>query len=479
MSLIRGVLLAGKFQSQHQLNTMSPDDMRNTLIFEIARRSRQTNLQLFDNDTLAGMGAVLVFLLTARIRDDAALKGMTSDDMRNTLIVELGGQTGMSGPELQAMSNIELVKLGLGNPLPGGLTAGSFVRGVLLAGQFSTQHELDKMSSDDMRNTLIFEMTAHSNQADYQAFNDFDLAGMGAVMVFLREARLRTDAELKTMSADDQRNVAIVEIGSQTKLGSKLQGLRNMDLVRIALGVDPESIFKELPHGPPLQQPFRPFLFSVDSIEIHTQKADGDHSDSDWLTIIVAVGDAATKDQTLLSKTIHIGEVIKSGNVLTGPFKTDFFDAKDNDVVVVSYLITNLGSSDIEEQGAQAVKITNKVVSIAGPAIGAAIGLFSGAPGEGFKIGLQVAEAFGKGIAVLSDVFDFLGLHFGPANCNGEVLRDTLTFLPGELVQAAGRPASRQYTGPQSNERCGSPPESKVNFMVRQLGFDGLVSPDF
>jgi hypothetical protein len=255
MSLIRGVMLAGKFRSQHQLNAMSPDDMRNTLIVEIAGRSRQTNLQSFDDDTLAGMGAVLVFLRTARIRDDAALKGMTSDDMRNILIVELGGQTGMSGPALQAMSNIELVKLALGKPQPGGLTAGSFVRGVLLAGQFRTQHELDKMSSDDMRNTLIVEMTAHSNQANYQAFNDFDLAGMGAVMVFLREARLRTDAELKTMSADDQRNVAIVEIGSQTNLGSKLQGLRNMDLVRIALGVDPEIVFKPLP--PPLQPPIQ------------------------------------------------------------------------------------------------------------------------------------------------------------------------------------------------------------------------------
>ena len=51
MSLIRGVLLAGRFRSQHQLNTMSPDDMRNTLIVEIAGRSKQTNLQSFDDDT--------------------------------------------------------------------------------------------------------------------------------------------------------------------------------------------------------------------------------------------------------------------------------------------------------------------------------------------------------------------------------------------------------------------------------------------
>jgi Matrixin len=239
MFLIRGVMLAGKFRSQHQLNTMSHDDMRNTLIVEIAGRSRQTGLQAFDDNTLAGMGAVLVFLRTARIRDDATLKGMTSDDMRNILIVELGGQTGMSGRALQAMSNIELVKLGLGKPQPGGLMPGSYIRGVLLAGQFRTQHELDGMSSDDMRNTLIVEMAARSNQTNYQALNDFQLAGVGAVMVFLREARLRTDAELKAMSADDQRNVAIVEIGAQTKLGSKLQGLSNMDLVLTAFGMEP------------------------------------------------------------------------------------------------------------------------------------------------------------------------------------------------------------------------------------------------
>ena len=87
------------------------------------------------------------------------------------------------------------------------------------------------------------------------------------------------------------------------------------------------------------------------------------------------------------------------------------------------------------------------------------IGLFFGQPGEGFKLGKQVAEVFHGAIGVLSDVFDFLGLHFGPANCNGEVLSDTLTFLPGEMAQAVDRPASRDYTGSQGNERCGSPPE--------------------
>jgi hypothetical protein len=119
MSLIRGVLVAGQFRTQHDLNTMSHDDQRNVLITEMAGRSRQTKLQAFDDDKLAGMGAVLVFLRTARIRDDAALKGMTANDMRNILIVELAAQTQMSGPALQGMSNIELVLLGLGKTPPG------------------------------------------------------------------------------------------------------------------------------------------------------------------------------------------------------------------------------------------------------------------------------------------------------------------------------------------------------------------------
>jgi hypothetical protein len=250
-NLIRGVLLAGQFRTQHELNTMSPDGQRNTLIVEVAGRSKETGLQAFNDETLAGMGAVLVFLRRARIRNDAELKGMTVDDMRNVLIVELAAQTGLSGSVLQGMSNLELVLLGLGKPLPGGLTLGSFLRGVLLAGQFRTQHELNRMSSDDQRNTLIVELAAHSNQTDLQALNDFELAGAGALMVFLRAARIRTDAELKTLSVDDQRNIAIVEIDAQLHLGSKLQGLSNMDLVLAALGVDP--VFKT--PLPPIRQP--------------------------------------------------------------------------------------------------------------------------------------------------------------------------------------------------------------------------------
>ena len=240
MSLIRGVLVAGQFRTQHELNEMSHDDQRNTLIVELAAHSNQTNFQSFDDPTLAGMGAVMVFLRAARIRDDRTLKTMSTDDQRNTLIVELDAQTQM-GSQLQGLSHLELVLLGLGNLPPHSLSQASFLRGVLLAGQFRTQRELNGMSEEDQRNTLIVELTARSNQSNFQSFNDFELAGMGAVLVFLRGAAIRDDRALKAMSADDRRNTLIVELNAQTRLGARLQGLRNIDLVRIALGVDPES----------------------------------------------------------------------------------------------------------------------------------------------------------------------------------------------------------------------------------------------
>ncbi len=81
-------------------------------------------------------------------------------------------------------------------------------------------------------------MVGHSNQSvqHYQSLNDADLAGAAAVMVFLRTARIRTDAQLKTISDDDQRNIMIVEINGNTNLGSFLQSLSNIDLVLLGLG---------------------------------------------------------------------------------------------------------------------------------------------------------------------------------------------------------------------------------------------------
>lgn len=239
---IRGVLLAGRFRTQHELNAMSNDDMRNTLIVELTKHSDQADYQRFDDDTLAGMGAVMVFLREGHLRDDAALGTMTADDQRNTAIVELDGQT-HAGRALQGFDNLDLARISLGSDLanrgqvPG--RVGSWIRGVLLLGGFRTHRELNGMSADDMRNTLIVELTKHSSQKDYQRFNDTELEGMGAVMVTMRRLGIRDDDALRTMTADDQRNTLIVELDHQVHLGARLQGLQNIDLAKVALGAVP------------------------------------------------------------------------------------------------------------------------------------------------------------------------------------------------------------------------------------------------
>jgi hypothetical protein len=239
MSLIRGILLAGKFRTQHELNGMSHDDQRNTLIVELSGRTNQSggHFQSLDDNTLAGTGAVYLFLRNGKVRTEAQLKTISDDDQRNILIVELGAQTHLSGSALQGMSNTDLVILGLGKD-------NSFIRGVLLAGKFRTQHELNGMSSEDHRNTLIVELSNRTNQSagHFQSLDNAALAGAGAVLVFLRESGIRDDQALKAMSADDQRNTLIVELGGQTQIPiSSLQGLSNLELVLEGLGLTPSE----------------------------------------------------------------------------------------------------------------------------------------------------------------------------------------------------------------------------------------------
>lgn len=115
---VRGTLQIGGFRTYRELNGMSHADHRNTLITELAGRTNQSveHYQSLADEQLAGAGAVLVFIRQAGIRDDADIKGMSDDDLRNTLITEMdknqaGNVIGVS--DFQAMSNLDLVADGL------------------------------------------------------------------------------------------------------------------------------------------------------------------------------------------------------------------------------------------------------------------------------------------------------------------------------------------------------------------------------
>ena len=234
MSFIRGVLLAGRFRSFEELNGMSHEDQRNTLIVELAERTNQPvgHYQGLDDAALEGAGAALVFLRTIRARTDEQLRTISDDDQRNLLIIAIGDQTGIPIPQLQGMTSSALVGLGLGN----GATA---MRGVLLAGPFRSFEELNRMSHDDQRNTLIVEMSNFSSMpvAHYQSLDDAALSGVGANLVFLRGIKARTDEQLKAITDDDQRNLVIIAMHNQTQIDTpKLQAMTNLQLASVALG---------------------------------------------------------------------------------------------------------------------------------------------------------------------------------------------------------------------------------------------------
>lgn len=113
---LRGVILAGKWRTEDELNHMPTEDKRNCLIVELSKHTNQPvgYFQGFDDNALVGKGATVVFLRETGIRDDNALKNMSDDDVRNTLIVENNAH--IDGPisSLQGMSNQELVQGGLG-----------------------------------------------------------------------------------------------------------------------------------------------------------------------------------------------------------------------------------------------------------------------------------------------------------------------------------------------------------------------------
>lgn len=477
MNLIRGAMLAGGFRNKRQLDTMPPVEQRNTLIVEMAGHTNQDipHFQGLDDLALAGAAAVFTFLRDGKSRTEAQLRTISDDDQRNILIVEVGARTGRDASSLQALNNVDLVLAAMSAPPAGSLEAPSFLPGLLIAGGFRSHKEVIAMSQDDRRNTLIVEMSKHSNKPTtfFQAMSGAELEGVGAVLVFLRRAGIRTDAELVKISPDDQRNILIVEVDGHTHLGSRLQSLTNIKLVAVGMGADPGFPDAPLTH--------RTYRFNVESIEIHRQKSDSDHSDSDWLTVQVSIGDPVTQSRrdAIPPQTFHIEGAIKTGDVIRGPFKTDTFVADEKEIVFVTYALTNLGSSKVEDQGKEAAQVTKKVVDVAGPVIGTVLEIYFGNPGEGLQIGERVSALFDGAIAGLSDVFDFLGLHFGPPNCNGLVFSDILTYLPGQAGAAVDQLASRRHTGPQEQERCGGAPESTINYMLRRLPLDGLVSPDF
>ena len=112
------------------------------------------------------------------------------------------------------------------------------ISSVLIIVKFRTRSDLVGISLDDQRNILITELGGRTNQSGgyYQSLDNDTLAGVGALLVFVRAAKIRSDQDLKTITDDDIRNIFIVEIYART-LRTDLQGLSNIQLVHLALSL--------------------------------------------------------------------------------------------------------------------------------------------------------------------------------------------------------------------------------------------------
>jgi hypothetical protein len=112
---VRGVLLAGHWRTEAELNNMTTEDKRNTLIVSLTTVTNQSvsYFQRFDDNTLVAKAAVPVFLLIAGLVSESWLKANSDDGARNYLIIELNKKTDKPIRDLQGKSNGELVAMGL------------------------------------------------------------------------------------------------------------------------------------------------------------------------------------------------------------------------------------------------------------------------------------------------------------------------------------------------------------------------------
>ena len=106
------------WRTAEELINMSTEDERNTLIVELHSRSSISipQLQAKDNtgnlNSLTGMAAICHFLYSNNLRSVSDLRCMSDHDQRNTLIVELNKKVSKEIRELQKMSDHDLVVCG-------------------------------------------------------------------------------------------------------------------------------------------------------------------------------------------------------------------------------------------------------------------------------------------------------------------------------------------------------------------------------
>jgi hypothetical protein len=139
----------------------------------------------------------------------------------------------ISGKAISKSPNLQM-RSGGGLPVDEGVLAKA-----LFVNNWKSIIDLKNLSYNDMRNSLIIELNNKSSESIsfLQSKNDTQLAWASLMYRFLKDASIKTEIQLKTMSMDDYRNEIIIANNSNTSNSiSTLQSFDNIKNLNIAYG---------------------------------------------------------------------------------------------------------------------------------------------------------------------------------------------------------------------------------------------------
>ena len=198
-----------------------------------------------------------------------------------------------------------------------------------------------------------------------------------------------------------------------------------------------------------------PYVFCVDRIEVHNCKSKGQHTDTDWLHITVAID-----EQTPVDTNTRIHGSISAGQSFDGPFVAGPYEISDSSRVGVSFLIENKSHTDAAKQQSEVIAVGTAIVA-------GMFGAWSAAASVDKLDVLSVASAVAAGVtAAAGAAWAFLVGDSNP-DCNGEVLTRVLIFERGELAERGTHFIDDDERVGPSKEDCGNPPVTKVKYSVR------------
>jgi hypothetical protein len=216
------------------------------------------------------------------------------------------------------------------------------------------------------------------------------------------------------------------------------------------------------------------YKFRIDGMHVDFQRSSTGDSDSDWLVFSVKSG------LTTRSWQGQVGSGIVSGANLTpnpqNPWLVDCGDMNlsENDLVLISFVMTNLSHTDTRQQQAEALKIAAAVSA----AIKEAPRLEDIPVVGGIPVATAVAQFVLTAVVgiggVIGPILGAIGEIIGGTdtpNCNGLVFSQQFIFSGKQLRDltqnfTAVFTDTKPFKDQQSPHECGHNPETQVTFSI-------------